>query len=560
MAMVAGTVVMMPGHVVGAAQPRTSGPDVFSSDWPVYHQDGLGGGTDPAGTDLSPASAAWTSPALDGQIFGEPLVEAGRVVVATENDTIYALSPDSGAVVWSTHVGTAVPSGDLPCTDISPSVGITGTPVIDPTRGEVFAVTDELAGSSAQHYLVGVDLYTGAVLLHQAISLPGSDQLAQLQRTGLTLDDGNVVEGFGGNAGDCGNYHGWIVSIPEGGGPQLSFQVASASGDSQGAVWMGGAAPIVDSSGNIWFATGNSALTSSSDTYDNSDAVVELNPGLGRQQFFTPSTWYSDNGSDFDLGSSSPVLLGSGLDFQAGKSKTAYVMSNSSLGGIGGQLALAGSYCGADVDGGSAVVGNVIYTPCQRGVVRTQVTPGSPPTIASIWQTSTGAGGPPIMAGGLVWTISPNNGKLYGLNPSTGNPSQTFTLGSEANHFPTPAVADGLLLAPSTNQVHAFDGPAGLPPPGFQITTGSLLNATRGEGYSVQLGASGGATPYRWKLAPGSGRLPRGLRLHANGLLSGTPKTRDTPTDYTFIVQAATHRSKGNPRRTATRTLTLRLL
>ncbi len=129
---------MMPGHVVGAAQPRTSGPDVFTSDWPVYHHDGLGGGTDPAGTDLSPASAAWTSPPLDGQIFGEPLVEAGRVVVATENDTVYALSPDSGAVIWSTHVGTAVPSGDLPCTDISPSVGITGTPVIDPTRGEVF--------------------------------------------------------------------------------------------------------------------------------------------------------------------------------------------------------------------------------------------------------------------------------------------------------------------------------------------------------------------------------------------------------------------------------------
>ena len=355
----------MTGQIVGAAQPRASSDTGFGSDWPVYHQNGLGGGVDTSGTDLSPATAAWTSTVLDGQIYGEPLVEPGGVIVATANDTVYELNPDTGAVIWSTHVGTPVPSGDLPCGDISPTVGITGTPVIDPTRGEVFAVTDELVDSSAQHYLVGIDLLTGEVLLHQAISLPGVDKVAQLQRTGLTLDDDNVVEGFGGNAGDCGVYHGWVISIPEGGGAQQSFEVASAAGDDQGAVWMGGAAPIVDASGNIWLATGNSALSSSSDTYDNSDGVIELNSDLVEQQFFAPSTWASDNGSDLDLGSSSPVLLGSGLVFQAGKSQTAYVMSSSSLGGVGGQLASAGSYCGADVDGGSAVVGNVVYTPCR---------------------------------------------------------------------------------------------------------------------------------------------------------------------------------------------------
>jgi outer membrane protein assembly factor BamB len=559
-AILAGAVVTAPGQVVGAAPPRASDPAVFASDWPVYHQDGLGAGVDTSGTDLSPAAVAWTSNALDGQIFGEPLVEAGRVVVATENNTVYALAPDSGAVLWATHVGTAVPAGNLPCGDISPTVGITGTPVIDPTRGEVFAVTDEAVGSSAQHYLVGLDLSTGAVLLHQAISLPGSDQLAQLERTGLALDHGDVVGGFGGNAGDCGNYHGWVVSIPEGGGAQQSFQVASAAGDSQGAVWMGGAAPIVDASGDIWFATGNSALSQSTDTYDNSDGVIELNSNLVQQQFFAPSTWYSDNGSDADLGSSSPVLLGSGLVFQAGKSQTAYVMASSSLGGVGGELVSSGSYCGADVDGGSAVDGNIVVTPCQGGVVETQVTPGSPPTITSLWQTSTGSGGPPIVAGGLIWTIDPGSGKLYGLDPATGDASQTFALGSEANHFPTPTVADGLLLAASTNRVHAFDGPAGLPPPGFQITTTTLTDATRGARYTVQLGAAGGATPYRWKIVPGSGKPPPGIRLKPNGVLVGTPRTRDTPTTYTFTVQATTHKSRGNPKVTATQALTLSLL
>ncbi len=557
---VAAVVVTTPAQLVGSASVRTAGFTAFGSDWPVYHQNGLGGGVDPSGTDLNPATVAWTSAPLDGHIFGEPLVDGGHIVVATENDSVYALNPDTGAVTWSTHIGTAVPSSHLPCGDISPDVGITGTPVIDPSRSEVFVVTNEVVGTSTQHYLVGLDLTTGAVLLHQAISLPGSDQLAQLQRTGLTLDDGNVVAGFGGNAGDCGNYHGWVISIPESGGSEQSFEVASAPGDSQGAVWMGGAAPIVDGSGNIWVATGNSAFSASTDTYDNSDAVIELNSALVEQQFFAPSSWYSDNGSDLDLGSSAPVLLGSGLVFQAGKSQTAYVMSNTSLGGVGGQLASAGSYCGADVDGGSAVVGNVVYTPCQGGVVATEITPGSPPTITSTWQTSTGSGGPPIVAGGLVWTIDPNNKTLYGLDPSTGDASQSFALGSEANHFPTPTVADGLLLAASTDRVHAFVGPAGLPPPGFQITTTSLPNATRGVSYSTQLAATGGRAPYTWKIVAGSGRLPNSLTLKASGLLYGTPKRQDAATDYTFTVEAATHKSKGNPRVTATQALTLQLL
>jgi hypothetical protein len=206
------------------------------------------------------------------------------------------------------------------------------------------------------------------------------------------------------------------------------------------------------------------------------------------------------------------------------------------------------------------VVGNVVYTPCEAGVVKTAITPGSPPTITSMWQTSTGSGGPPIVAGGLVWTIDPNNKTLYGLDPSTGDASQSFALGSEANHFPTPTVADGLLLAASTDRLHAFVGPAGLPPPGFHITTTSLPNATRGAAYSTQLAATGGPTPYRWKIVSGSGTLPNGLALKANGRLSGTPRRADTPTEYTFTVEAMTHKSKGHPKLTATRALTLQLL
>ena len=469
-ALLAGTVAWgAAAAAAGAREPALRGQSephtVFGTSWPVYHHDGPGSGVDPTGTDLSPATAAWTSPALDGQIFGEPLVQDGRVIVATEDNTVVEMAANTGAVLWSTHVGPSVPSGDLPCGDISPTVGITGTPVIDPARGEVFAVTDELAGgSNAQHFMVGLDLYTGAILLHQAITLPGSLQLAQLQRTGLALDDGNVIAGFGGNAGDCSTYHGWVVGIPEGGGPELSFEVASAAGDSQGAVWMGGAAPEVDGAGNVWVSTGNSAITSPGHPYDDGDGVLELSSSLQLEQYFAPSDWYDDNASDFDLGSVAPALIGNGLVFQGGKSQTGYLLNEASLGGVGGQVKAVTSFCGNDVDGGTAVVGSTVYVPCMNGVMAVATAP--PNNLSILWgPSSTGSAGPPIVAGGQVWTIDAGSGTLYGLNPANGASVQHFSLGSVANHFPTPAVADGVLLAASDDQVHAFDGPAGLPPP-----------------------------------------------------------------------------------------------
>ena len=122
-----------------------SPPPAGSSSWPVYHGDPAGTGAAAPVTAVHTGAAVWASPAVDGQIYGEPLVSAGRVYVATENDTVYALSAATGAVVWSTHLGRPVPAASLPCGDIRPTVGITGTPVIDTSRGEIFVVADELA-------------------------------------------------------------------------------------------------------------------------------------------------------------------------------------------------------------------------------------------------------------------------------------------------------------------------------------------------------------------------------------------------------------------------------
>ncbi len=435
----------------------------FGSDWPEYHQNGLGSGVDPSGTDLSPARPAWSS-TLDGPVFGEPLVEAGRVIVATENDTVYELAANSGQVMWSTHVGTPVPDSDLPCGDIGPNVGITGTPVIDESRSEVFAVADEDVDGSIGHYLVGLDLYTGAVLLRQPVDPAGTNPANELQRTGLALDDGQVVFGMGGNDGDCAQYWGYVIGVPESGGAAHDYQVDAVAGNHAGAIWMGGAAPIVDGQGNVWVASGNGfgSNPAPGNPSDSSDAVLELTPTMQLASYFVPSSWQNDNNSDFDLGSSSPAVLSNGVAFQAGKSQTAYLMNQSHLGGVGGQTSIVepGSFCGNDVDGGNAIDGDVVYVPCMAGIEAVQVSSGTSASV--LWQTPTGSPGPAVVAGGQIWTIK--GGTLYGLNPANGVAEQSFALTGEANHFPTPTVADGLLLAPESDGVAALDGPAGLPP------------------------------------------------------------------------------------------------
>ena len=106
-----------------------------------------------------------------------------------------------------------------------------------------------------------------------------------------------------------------------------------------------------------------------------------------------------------------------------------------------------------------------VYLPCFSGIIAVRAAQ-SPPALHLLWSAGTG-GGPAIVAAGLVWTIG-QNGVLYGLDPATGQVRQQASIGALANHFPTPSVADGLLLAPTADQVVAFSASdsaaAGRPP------------------------------------------------------------------------------------------------
>jgi polyvinyl alcohol dehydrogenase (cytochrome) len=430
----------------------TSSTTDGGGSWTVYHGDAAGSGVSGPVAAVNTTSPAWTSPVLDGQLYVEPLVSSGDVYVATEDDTVYALSSSTGAVVWSTHVASPVPASSLPCGDISPTVGITGTPVIDPARNEVFVVADELEGGKPAHVLVGLSTTSGAIELTQNVDPPGANPAALLQRTGLTLDGDQVIFGMGGNYGDCSSYRGRVVAVNEAGGTPAFFTVDAAVGDSQGAIWMGGAAPVVDSSGNIWVSAGNGSVYSDSQPYDDSDSALELSSSLQLLQYFAPTTWPENNAHDLDM-SMVPALLSDGQVLLGGKSRIVYLLNGAHLGGIGGQEASLGSACRDEIDGGSAVVGTTVYLPCPSGTVAVQVT-ASPPGLNLDWSAAVG-GGPPIVAAGLVWTIG-QNGTLYGLDPSTGAVRQQASIGVAANHFPTPSVGGGLLLAPTANRVVAF--------------------------------------------------------------------------------------------------------
>ncbi len=436
-----------------------------ASSWTTFDQNGLRTGIDASGASFSPARAAWTSRVLDGELYGQPLVDTGRVFAATENDTVYALAADTGAVLWQTHLGTPFDPATFPggiCGDIHPTVGITSTPVIDPGRGELFVVAAEQSGTEAAHHLVGLDLYTGAVLLDEVIDPSAATSPAhELQRASLGLTDGRVIVGFGGNSGDCDPYHGLVVSAPEDGSAPTAFVVADQPGDSQGAVWMGGSAPDIDARGDIWVATGNSA-DSTSATSDQSDSVLELSPTAQLLDSFTPTTWHTDNETDADLGSTSPALLPDGTVFEVGKLRTAYVLDGSHLGGIGGQLHSTSGFCGSDPDGGSADWDGTLYVPCGDGL--RAVTPTATAAPVASWKTTSAAHGSPIVAGGLVWSIG--GGDLWALNPATGTAEQSFPTGGSASSFPSPAAADGLIVTPDdSDRLLALDGPAGPPGP-----------------------------------------------------------------------------------------------
>jgi outer membrane protein assembly factor BamB len=436
---------------------------------------------DPSVKSLS-AKAAWDDDSLDGGVYAEPLVYGATVYVATENDSVYAIAAGSGKVLWHLHVGTSVstsvvdsaPTLNAGCGDIDP-LGITGTPVIDAATEEIFVAEEteparQKGWQGIRHWLVAISLRSHRVLWHRDIDPPHGNNPsyyfipAEQQRPAITFANGRLYVGFGGLAGDCGQYHGYVVDLPVSGtGPLGSYQVPAQR---EGAVWETNGA-VVSPQGDLYVATGNGSSKTVAD-FDEGDAVVELSPALKRIGYWAPGNWVELNDHDADLGSAGPINVpGTSLLFVAGKPSSSgdygYLMREGHLAGIGhgaytGEACPGGGDFGADA---SDVIGTgkaaevLIYAACGSGTEAFQVRT-SPMAFHRVWSPSSGSpNGPPIVAGGLVWALDWDNALLYGMNPVNGH--VLIRRSTDAlEHFATPGVGDAMLLVPTASGVEAF--------------------------------------------------------------------------------------------------------
>jgi hypothetical protein len=437
--------------------------------WTIYHGDNAHMGYDSTQPTADSATTGWVSTTLDGNVYGEPLVYNGLVYVSTLQNTVYALNQSTGAVVWSRNLGAPQTSGWL-CGNINPT-GILGTGVIDTAGSRVYVVaflTQYLA-----YFLFGLDLATGTIALEREISPNGFDWTIQQQRGALALskDGTHVYIPFGGRAGDCGPYHAWVVGAPTNGGiPDELFEGPSTGAGS----WAAGGVLVDDSTGHVFFATGNAIPCSGSQL---SDSIIETNATLGGLSNFQPLDWQSNwCGPDWDLGSASPVLISPSLMFTSGKYGQGFLLNPVALGGTGGQLFPAQSpYVGADVCVGNhadATFGSFafaaphVYLECEgHGLVSLTVDTAAPSfslcdsscSAAGTWQAGGSATfGPPIVAGGVVWVVDINGGGLYGFSASTG--AQIYhSAGFGVTHFSTPSEAGGQIFVSSDRVVRSFN-------------------------------------------------------------------------------------------------------
>ncbi len=383
---------------------------------------------------------AWRA-TVDGDVYASPLIVSGHVLVATENNTVYSLDLFTGAVVWKQHLGDPVDSSTLPCGDIGPVTGITGTPAADVVGRRLYVVAFM---RGYHHVLFELSLIDGSVVGQQGVDPPESDPRVQQERGALALGSGRVYIPFGGLYGDCGIYHGYVAAEPSAGHPTLYYRTPVAS---EAGIWSPAGA-TVDASGNVYVVTGNGSATQSF-AYGNS--VIELSPDLQVRSYFAPANWRSLDAGDTDLGSVGATLIPSlGVVLAVGKEGVGYVLRADQLGGVGGQLA-TGRVC-AGAWGGTAWSGPMVLVPCSDGLVALLV---SQTSLSIAWKASSPRLGSPIIAAGAVWAIEPETGRLFALDFSSGSVLYTANLG-QARHFSTPAATEGFVIAPAGAQVEAF--------------------------------------------------------------------------------------------------------
>ncbi len=315
---------------------------------------------------------------VDGQVYAQPLylpnvsirgTSHNVVYVATENDSVYAFDADQTTAIaplWKTSFTgpnvTPVPSSDIFTRyanhDIDPQVGITSTPVIDPTTNILYVVAMTKENGQYFQRIHAIDVTTGAekagspLAIQASVSGTGADSSGgqvhfnaktEDQRPALLLVNGTIYISWA-SFGDTDPYHGWLIGYHYTGSAlqQVSSAVYNDTPNgSEGGIWMSGDGPAADSSGNVYMVTGNGTYDLNTGGRDASDSFLKLSTqnGLSVSDYFTPFNQSCLASGDIDLGSGGALLLPDQtntshphLVIGAGKEGRIYVVNRDNMG------------------------------------------------------------------------------------------------------------------------------------------------------------------------------------------------------------------------------------
>jgi iron transport multicopper oxidase len=530
-----------------AAGPPVAGASSASLPPVTNAGDGLRDGWYPDEPSLTPQLVTggtfgqlWTA-SVNGQVYAQPLLSNGTLVVATENDEIYGLDPATGATQWSHTLGTAWKPADIGCGDITPSIGTTATPVIDPNTNTVYVTYKTYASGAsgpATWYMDALDVSSGATRPGFPVALSGTAQnepgasfnaTNQQQRPGLLLTDGVVYAGFGSHC-DYETWQGWVFGVSTAGHVTARW-VDNAPGSSGAGIWQAGVGLMSDAPGSILVTTGNGGAPSTP-TPGNAtpptlgESVVRLDVQtdgtLKPVDFFAPFDAQTLDSYDADFGSGGIVGLNDAdfgtaaiphLGVMVGKGGYVYLLNLDSLGGYdqgsggsddvvqrigprGGVWGRAGVWPG---DGG------YVYIPTSSGsagggvldVYKYGLSGSGQPSLALVATSADvfgwGSGPPVITSDGttsgsaVVWDIwaanrSGSGGQLraYAPVPVDGVPVLLWSASiGNATNYSTPGVGAGrLYVGTRDGKVIAFGSPTTQPLVGPAVSFPATITGT----------------------------------------------------------------------------------
>jgi hypothetical protein len=426
--------------------------------------------------------------AIAGQVYAQPLyIEGGPggkalVIAVTGSNSVYALDALSGVVVWQTNVGPSVPAHVLPCGNVTP-VGITGTPVVDlPSRALFFDAMIRTNSTDAPgHFLFSLNVDTGTLNPGWPVDVDATakfgnkafNSLAQGQRGALAIVGGSLYVPYGGLAGDCGTYYGWVVGVPLNNPTNVVAWATTAKG---GGAWAVGG--VANDGADVFVATGN---TFGASTWGGGEAVIHLPPNLvltnGTQNFWAPTNWAMLDSRDADLGGSGPVILDvpgatpSKLVAALGKDGNVYLLNRTNLGGITQPLAQKQVVGSAIIQAAATyqtALGSYLVLAASGKLYSLRIGATNPPTLTSAWSVSEGGGqGSPFVTSTdgtnnvIVWGIGyEGDQRLHGFDGDTG--TNIFTGGgagelmANTHRFSTAIAARGRIYAAGDNKIYAF--------------------------------------------------------------------------------------------------------